>query len=384
MKIALDIMGGDHAPAVTVAGAVQAAREFGIEVILVGPEETARRELAKHRTGGLKLPVVHASQVLEMTDHPATAARTKRDSSMAVGVGLVKRGEADAFVTCGNTGGALATGLFVLGRIPGIKRPALTTLFPSGDAFCLLLDIGANTEVRPEYLHQFALMGSLYATRVFHIERPRVAIVSNGEEEGKGSELVKETTPLLRADSRLNFVGNVEGKDIVAGMADVVVTDGFTGNVIIKFGEGVVKLLLGTVKRQLKANLLRNLAIGLLPSFALAALTASSWSDFLLRLGIGLAAGLALPAALLIPGLRQVARRLDYTEYGAAPLLGLDGLLLVGHGRSNVKAVRGALRAAKQAVENNTLAALRAGVQTEALSDLPAAQDAVPGAELRS
>ena len=369
MKIALDVMGGDHAPAVTVAGAVQAAREFGIEIILVGPEDVIRRELAKHKTDGLALPLVHASQVLEMTDHPATAARSKRDSTMAVGANLVKRGEADAFVTCGNTGGALATGLFVLGRIKGIKRPALTTLFPSGDGFCLLLDIGANTEVKPEYLHQFAVMGSLYAERVFHLERPRVAIVSNGEEEGKGSELVKETVPLLKADSGLNFVGNVEGKDIVAGVADVVITDGFTGNVIIKFGEGIVKLLLTALRRELRANLARNAALGLLPTVALAALTAQGVPDFLLRLLLGLAAALALPAALLLPGLRKVARRLDYTEYGSAPLLGLDGLLLVGHGRSNAKAVRGALRTAKQAVENNTLEAIRAGVQARSLGD---------------
>lgn len=365
MKIALDVMGGDHAPTVTVAGAVQAAREFGIEIILVGPEDVTRRELAKHKTDGLHLPVIHASQVLEMTDHPATAARSKRDSTMAVGANLVKRGEADAFVTCGNTGGALATGLFVLGRVPGIKRPALTTLFPSGEGFCLLLDIGANTEVKPEYLHQFAIMGSLYAERVFHLARPRVAIVSNGEEEGKGSELVKETAPLLKADQSLNFIGNVEGKDIVAGMADVVVTDGFTGNVIIKFGEGIVRLLLTTLRRELKTNLLRNALLGLAPMAAIAAFTAQGIPDFLLRLVLGLAAALALPAALLLPGLRNVARRLDYTEYGAAPLLGLDGLLLVGHGRSNAKAVRGALRTAKQAVENNTMQAIRTGIRPD-------------------
>ena len=369
MKIALDVMGGDHAPAVTVAGAVQAAREFGIEIILVGPEDITRTELAKHKVDDLTLTVVHASQVIEMTDHPAIAARGKRDSTMAVGSAMVKRGEADAFVTCGNTGGALATGLFVLGRIKGIKRPALTTLFPSGAGFCLLLDIGANTEVKPEYLHQFAVMGSLYAQQMFHMERPRVAIVSNGEEEGKGSELVKETVPLLKADSGLNFVGNVEGKDIVAGVADVVVTDGFTGNVIIKFGEGIVKLLLTSVRRELQANLLRNAALGVLPTTALAAYTAHGVPDFLLRLVLGLAAALALPAALLVPGLRKVARQLDYTEYGAAPLLGLDGLLLVGHGRSNAKAVRGALRTAKQAVENNTLETIRAGVQARIVSE---------------
>lgn len=366
MKLALDAMGGDHAPAVTVTGAVEAARELGIDIILVGIEETVRQELAKHKTAGLSITVVHAPEVLDMTDHAAAAARSKRDSSMAVGTRLVKEGQADAFITCGNTGGALATGLFILGRIQGIKRPALTTIFPSGDGFCLLLDIGANTEVKPEYLHQFAVMGSIYAERVFKIAQPRVAIISNGEEEGKGSELVKETFPLLKADRGLNFTGNVEGKDIVAGMADVIVTDGFTGNVVIKLAEGLAKFMISSVGRSIKAHLPRNLVIGALPMIALAAWQARSVADFVLRAVLGLVAAAALPAAALVPGLLGVRRRLDYAEYGAAPLLGLDGLVLVGHGRSNVKAVRGALRMAKRTVEAGTLDALRSGVAERA------------------
>ncbi len=362
MKLALDAMGGDHAPGVTVAGAVEAARELGVEIILVGIEGTIRQELAKHKSDGLPITVVHAPEVLDMTDHAAAAARSKRDSSMAVGARLVKEGRADAFITCGNTGGALATGLFVLGRIPGIKRPALTTIFPSGDGFCLLLDIGANTEVKPEYLHQFAVMGSIYAERVFKIARPRVAIISNGEEEGKGSELVKEAYPLLKADPGLHFVGNVEGKDIITGTADVIVTDGFTGNVVIKLAEGLAKFMVTAVGRSVKAHLPRNLVIGALPMLALAAWQAHSVMDFLLKAALGLVAAAALPAAALLPGLLGVRRRLDYTEYGAAPLLGLDGLLLVGHGRSNVRAVRGALRMAKRTVEAGTLEALRRGI----------------------
>lgn len=362
MKLALDAMGGDHAPGVTVAGAVEAARELGVEIILVGIEGTIRQELAKHKSDGLPITVVHAPEVLDLTDHAAAAARSKRDSSMAVGARLVKEGRADAFITCGNTGGALATGLFVLGRIPGIKRPALTTIFPSGDGFCLLLDIGANTEVKPEYLHQFAVMGSIYAERVFKIARPRVAIISNGEEEGKGSELVKEAYPLLKADPGLHFVGNVEGKDIITGTADVIVTDGFTGNVVIKLAEGLAKFMVTAVGRSVKAHLPRNLVIGALPMLALAAWQAHSVMDFLLKAALGLVAAAALPAAALLPGLLGVRRRLDYTEYGAAPLLGLDGLLLVGHGRSNVRAVRGALRMAKRTVEAGTLEALRRGI----------------------
>ncbi len=325
MKLALDAMGGDHAPAVTVTGAVEAARELGVEIILVGIEETVRQELAKHKTAGLPISVVHAPEVLDMTDHAAAAARSKRDSSMAVGTRLVKDGQVDAFITCGNTGGALATGLFVLGRIQGIKRPALTTIFPSGDGFCLLLDIGANTE-------------------------------------GKGNELVKETYPLLKADPGIHFVGNVEGKDIVAGMADVIVTDGFTGNVVIKLAEGLAKFMVSAVGRSVKAHLPRNLIIGALPMVALAAWQARSVADFVLKATLGLLAAAALPAAALVPGLMGVRRRLDYAEYGAAPLLGLDGLVLVGHGRSNVKAVRSALRMAKQTVEAGTLDALRRGI----------------------
>ncbi len=374
MKLALDAMGGDHAPAVTVAGAVEAARELGVEIILVGIEETVRQELAKHKTDGLPITIVHAPEVLDMTDHAAAAARSKRDSSMAVGTRLVKESQADAFITCGNTGGALATGLFILGRIPGIKRPALTTIFPSGDGFCLLLDIGANTEVKAEYLHQFAIMGSIYAERVFKIARPRVAIISNGEEEGKGNDLVKETYPLLKTDPGLNFVGNVEGKDIVAGMADVIVTDGFTGNVVIKLAEGLAKYMVTAVGRSIKAHLPRNLVIGAIPTIALAAWGARSAADFVVKAVLGLLAAAALPAAALVPGLLGVRRRLDYAEYGAAPLLGLDGLVLVGHGRSNVKAVRGALRMAKQTVEAGTLDALRRGI---AERDHPVAQ---PGA----
>ncbi len=326
MRIVLDAMGGDHAPPVAVEGGVWAARECGIEVILVGREEDVRQELARHDTSGLSLPIVHASQVVEMDEHPAASVKAKKDSSMVIGVDMVKRGEAEAFVTMGNSGGALAAALFGLGRIRGIKRPALSTIYPTTPGFCFILDVGANTDCKPEYLLQFAYMGVAYAERVLGIANPRVGIVSNGEEEGKGSILVQEAYQLLKK-SGLNFIGNVEGKDIPAGMADVVVTDGFTGNVIAKLSEGLAASLLGVIKDEVKKNPLATVG-----------------------------------ALLSKPAFEQVKKRLDYAEYGGAPLLGVDGVVIVGHGRSNAKAVKNAVRAAKRAVEGGMLAAIKDGI----------------------
>ncbi|MFQ5813852.1 MAG: phosphate acyltransferase PlsX [Anaerolineae bacterium] len=327
MKIVLDAMGGDHAPPVAVEGGVWAAREYGIEVILVGREEDVRRELARHDTSGLSLPIVHASQVIEMDEHPAAAVKAKKDSSMVVGMNLVKRGQADAFVTMGNSGGALAAALFGLGRIRGIKRPALSTVYPTTPGLCFILDVGANTDCKSEYLLQFAYMGAAYAERVLGIANPRVGIVSNGEEETKGSILVQEAHQLLKK-SGLNFIGNVEGKDIPAGMADVVVTDGFTGNVIAKLSEGLAASLLGIIKEEIKKSPLATVG-----------------------------------ALLSKPAFDQVKKRLDYAEFGGAPLLGVNGVVIVGHGRSNAKAVKNAVRVAKRAVEGGMLAAIKEGLQ---------------------
>jgi len=310
-----------------VEGGVWAAREFGIEVILVGREEDVQQELARYDTSGLSLPIVHASQVIEMDEHPAAAVKAKKDSSMVVGIDLVKRGEAEAFVTMGNSGGALAAALFGLGRIRGIKRPALSTIYPTTPGLCFMLDVGANTDCKPEYLLQFAHMGVAYAERVLGIANPRVGIVSNGEEEGKGSILVQEAYQLLK-ESGLNFIGNVEGKDIPAGMADVVVTDGFTGNVIGKLSEGLAASLLGIIKEEVKKSPLATVG-----------------------------------ALLSRPAFDQVKKRLDYAEFGGAPLLGVDGVVIVGHGRSNAKAVKNAVRVAKRAVEGGMLAAIKEGLQ---------------------
>jgi glycerol-3-phosphate acyltransferase PlsX len=328
MKIVVDAMGGDHAPAVVVDGAVQAAQDLGLEIILVGQRAAIEVELARHKPIGLDLTVHHASQVIEMDEHPAAAVKAKKDSSMVVGMELIKRHEADAFFTAGNSGGALAAALFRLGRIKGIKRPALSTIFPSEtpQGYCFVLDIGANADCRPEYLVQFALMGSAYAERVLGVPNPRVAIVSNGEEEGKGNQLVQETVPLLKAGD-FNFVGNAEGKDIPRGHADVIVTDGFTGNVIIKLAEGVSKFLLEVLKTEI---------------------TSSNVSK--------------VGAMLAKPAFDHVKSRLDYREYGGAPLLGVDGVVIVGHGRSDAKAIRNGIRMAAQAVENGVLDAIKQGI----------------------
>lgn len=326
MRIVLDAMGGDHAPGVVVEGGVMAAREYGIEVVLVGPQEVVEAELAKHNTAGLSLSVVHASQVIEMTDEPSMAARQKKDSSMVVGMNLVKNGEAEAFTTAGNSGGALAAALFHLGRIKGIKRPALSTIFPTRKGLCFISDIGANTDCRPVYLLQFGIMASAYAERVMGIPNPRVGLVSNGEEEGKGSILVKEAFQLLKR-SHLNFIGNVEGKDIPAGLANVVVTDGFSGNVAIKLAEGVAALLMEVMEEEIKKR----------PTAVLGALLAKG-------------------------ALREVKSRLDYSEYGGAPLLGVDGVVIVGHGRSNAQAIKNMVRVGKEAVEKGMLEAIKEGI----------------------
>ena len=329
MRIVVDAMGGDHAPEVVVDGVVQATRELGIEIVLTGPQQQVQAELDKHDTDGLPIRLYHASQVIAMDEHnPSAAVKAAKDSSMVVGMELLKRREADAFFTAGHSGAALAAALLRLGRLRGIKRPALSTIFPSQtpQGTCFLLDIGANAICKPEYLVQFAMMGSVYAERVLGVSNPRVAILSNGEEEGKGNELVQETVPLLKV-SGLNFIGNVEGKDIPWGVADVIVTDGFTGNVVIKLAEGVSKFLMETLKKEITANAVSKMG-----------------------------------ALLAKPAFDAVRKRLDYREYGAAPLLGVDGVVLVGHGRSDALAIKSAVRMTAQTVENGVLEAIKQGV----------------------
>jgi glycerol-3-phosphate acyltransferase PlsX len=328
MRIVLDAMGSDKFPEPDVDGGVQAAREYGVDVILVGDEAVLKPALAAHNPGSLPITVVHAPEMLTMQDKGmALALKAKRKearNSMAIGIDLVKRGEADAFVTAGNTGAAAATAYFRLGTIPGIERPALAPVFPTRTGSCVVLDIGANPDVKPENLLQFGLMGSLYAEHVRRVSRPRVGLLSNGEEAGKGNQLVRDAYPLLAA-SGLNFIGNVEGKELIGGEADVVVTDGFTGNVMLKTSEAVARMITD-VMRETIAN-----------------------ASPLVKLG----------GVLVRPALRGLRKLLDPSEEGAAPLLGVNGLVFIGHGRSDAFAIKNAIRVAKQAAEARVLASIR-------------------------
>ncbi len=337
MKIVVDAMGGDHAPEVVVAGAVAEARERGTEIILVGIEERVRSELAKHdAVAQLPIEVVHASEIVAMEEH-TLAVKAKKDSSLMVGMRLVKEGKADAFASAGNSGAVMAAALFGLGRIRGVERPALGSIYPAAPVPCLVVDIGANADCKPEYLVQFAQLGDVYARIMFGLERPKVGIISNGEEEDKGSMLIRETYPLLKA-SRLNFVGNIEGKDIGKGLANVVVTDGLTGNVIVKLSEGLLSFLAKFLKRQFTSGTRNKVALALMLPGAI----------------------LMLPGlALLLPSVFDLKKRVDWREIGGAPLLGVNGVVVIGHGRSDVKAIRSMIRMAQKSAEQNLVAALR-------------------------
>jgi glycerol-3-phosphate acyltransferase PlsX len=328
MRIVVDAMGSDTHPVPDVAGAILAAREFGDEIFLVGDEKQIKAELGKTATDDLPIRVIHASQVIEMADKPSEASRMKKDSSMHVGLNLVKNGEADAFVSAGNTGGILAVAMLqTLRRIPGVKRPALGVILPLS-INPLLIDNGANADVKPEFLLQFAIMGSLYIERVRGLAKPLVGLISNGEEEGKGNQLIKEATPLLE-ESGLNFIGNIEPKDLIQGKVDVGVTDGFTGNIILKTAEAVADYMKGIIRDEIRANL------------------------------ITMVGGL-----LARPAFRRVGQRLDPDEVGGAPLLGVNGVVIVGHGQSSAYAVKQAIGQARLAVERDIVGAIRDGLGT--------------------
>jgi glycerol-3-phosphate acyltransferase PlsX len=318
-------MGGDDAPAAPAAGALEALGDLDIDLTLVGPASIIERELEQLRASR-RPRIVDAPEVIDMGESPVHAVRAKKQSSMVVGMELIARGEADAFVSAGNTGAAMAAAVFGLKRIAGIDRPALAVPFPTRDGACLLLDVGANADARAQDLIQFALMGAVYAERVLGISQPRVGLLNIGEEELKGSLVVQEAHQKLRS-APLRFIGNVEGKDIPASVADVVVMDGFVGNVLIKFAEGVTGALIGVIRSELRSNLLTSLlALGLRPAFA------------------------------------RVRRRTDYAEWGGAPLLGVNGVVIIGHGRSNPRAIRSAIRVAAEAVEQDVVGRIREGI----------------------
>ncbi len=328
MPIVLDAMGSDNFPHPEVEAAFQAAAILDTKIFLVGQQEKIQ-PLLENQPDDPRVELIHAPEILEMGDKPARNARRKADNSMAIGMDMVKEGKAEAFVTAGNTGGAMANGLFRLGRIKGVKRPALTTLLPTRHGFAIALDIGANADCKPLFLLQFGIMGSIYAEKLLGIKNPRVALLSNGEEEGKGNTLVKETFPILKK-SNLNFVGNAEPKELFNGEVDVIVHDGFTGNVLIKTSEAVSKLLLDVMKEELTSSL---------------------------RTKIG--AGLAMPA------FKNLRTLLDPRQIGAAPLLGIDGLVFVGHGRSDTLALVNSLKKAQQAIDANLLPSLKTAIQTQ-------------------
>jgi glycerol-3-phosphate acyltransferase PlsX len=318
MRHALDAKGGDNAPLAVVEGAVRFARANpSHEVVLVGDADRVRELLSRHVPQPANVSVHHASQVVEMDEEAGASIRRKQDSSVRVGLQMVRDGEASAFVSAGHSGAVLAGALLVLGRLPGVERPAIAALLPAlKKGRCLLLDAGANVECRPAQLAQWAVMGEAYVRTLLGVQRPRVAILSNGEEESKGTALTRESASLLR-HSRLNFVGYVEGKDIFSGGVDVVVTDGFTGNVVLKTAEGTALGVVGLIKQAIEHSPLPE------------------------RVG----------ALLMKPTLMGLRKVLDYAEYGGAPLLGIDGVGIIAHGRSDARAISNALRTALTTVE---------------------------------
>ncbi|WP_456342931.1 phosphate acyltransferase PlsX [Thermovibrio sp.] len=318
MRIVLDAMGGDFAPQVPVMGAVQAAKELGVKVILTGEEELLKRELSKYSYPAELIEVVDAPQAVSMEEQPAKALK-KRNSSIHVGLNLVKEGKADAFVSAGNTGAVMAISLFTVGRIRGVERPAITAILPSLIGYTFLLDVGANVDCKPSHLLQFAVMGSAYARYVLGEENPRVGLLNVGEEEGKGNELTKEAYKLLKAakEKGLNFVGNAEGRDIYSGRFDVIVCDGFVGNVCLKLSESLAKILAKILKEEIEKH-------------------------FISKIG----------AITLKPAIKGFKRRIDYAEIGGAPLLGLNAPVIISHGSSNAKAIKNAIRTATRFVKS--------------------------------
>lgn len=328
MRIVVDAMGSDNHPAPDVAGAVMAAQEFKDTIVLVGDKAQIEAELAKQSTVGLSIEVHHASQVVEMTDKPADIVKGKPDSSMHIGLQLVRDGKADAFVSAGNTGAILGVAMLRqvgLGRIAGVLRPALGVIFPTKER-PLLIDNGANADCKPEYLVQFGQMGSLYVERVLDIPNPRVALLSNGEEEGKGNTLIKETIPLMQA-SGLNYIGNIEPKEFMRGHAEIGVTDGFTGNLMMKTAESIASYMSDLIRDEMMANPLT-----------------------------------VLGGLLAKPAFKRVRSRLDPNEVGGAPLLGVNGVVIIGHGRSNAYAIKQAVGQARRMVEKKVVEAIASGI----------------------
>jgi phosphate acyltransferase len=320
LTIAVDAMGGDHAPKSEVEGAVAAARDLGIKVILVGQQEVVRKELSQHRDSGeLAIEIVDARERITMEDHAARAVRTKRDSSMRVGARLVRDGIAQGFVSAGNTGAVMATAKMVQGVVPGVDRPALAMPLPTvvKGSPVVVVDVGANVDCTPDMLAQFAVMGEMYSRIILGRPKPRVGVLSIGEEAHKGNDITRSTSQLLKG-LNLNFIGNVEGRDIYSGVVDVIVCDGFIGNVVLKVSEGVADMVKHLLRESLEATIAGKIGY---------VISKTAFSAF--------------------------KKRMDYSEYGGAPLLGVRGVCIICHGRSNANAIKNAIRVAKEFCEGD-------------------------------
>ena len=330
MRVVLDAMGGDLAPSVNVEGAVETVNEYDdVDVILVGDESSIQKELRNKRYSANRISVVHASQVVEMHESPMVAIRKKKDSSIRVGIGLVKAGKADAFVSAGHSGVVMATSLMMLGTAKVVDRPAIATLMPTLKDPFIMLDVGATVDCNPQNLLQFALMGSTYCRLVLKRPDPKVALLSIGEEDSKGNEVTKEAFKLIK-NSKLNFIGNIEGKDIFSGMADVVVCDGFIGNIALKISEGLAETILKMLKQEISS-----VSTG--------------------RVGY----------LLMKPAIRKFKKRTDYDEYGGAPLLGINGTSIISHGRSSSKAIKNALRVAADYAAKRVYEAITVDIEND-------------------
>ncbi|MEW9122507.1 MAG: phosphate acyltransferase PlsX [Thermotaleaceae bacterium] len=319
MIIAVDAMGGDHAPHEIVKGCIAAQKELDVEIFLVGDKDTIEKEIKKYNGDLNKIHIKHCTEIVNNHDKPVQAIRQKKDSSMVVGLNMLKRQEVDAFISAGNTGALLAGSLFQIGRIKGIDRPAIAVPYPTRKGISLLVDAGANAECKAKNLLEFAMMGKIYAEKVLNVEETRVGLVNIGSEEGKGTEIVKKAYELLN-NSELNFIGNIEARELPNGAADIIVCDGFVGNVILKLTEGVAITIMTMLKNALEKNLLSKLG-----------------------------------ALLLMPTLRKFKKELDYTEYGGALLLGVNGAVIKAHGSSNAKAVKNAIVQAEKFVEQQII-----------------------------
>lgn len=319
----MDAMGGDYAPDEIILGSIAAKEKLGIEICLVGIPEVIKGKLKKLGEGS-SIPIIPAQEVIGMDEHPGTAVRRKKDSSIVVATKLVKNGEADAVVSAGSTGAQMAAALFYLGRIKEVERPAIVTVFPSQKGKVVLLDAGANADAKPSHLVQFAHMGSIYAEKLLHISNPKVGLVNIGEEETKGNELTLAAYKLLQDQENINFAGNIEGRELLTGKVDVIVCDGFVGNVVLKFAEGLVGSMFSLIKDEVTKTWTRKIG-----------------------------------AMLVKPGFTALKKQLDYNEYGGAPLLGVDGISIICHGSSKAKAITNAIQVAKQCIDSEFVSKIK-------------------------